>query len=350
MTSLLLAENNSKTDIFKYTQSAKLQPEYSINTNLKSMKIGETMTADDVMKALMLYSANDMSYMLADNVCGDYHQFVDLMNKKATDLGLKNTHFTSPNGLHNDDHYTTPYELSIFGMAAYENPWVKEVIGTPSAVITTSDNKPMSIENSNKLLGIDGCVGGKTGYTDEAGRCLVAFFNRNGRELVGVVTHSLYDANDTFVFEDMKKIIDYSYNLKKTTLYTAGQTIDTYAVKYRPLGFIGFTKTINIPIKVSDDIKYYNNDINVKEMKTDIKLSDINVWKLNKDTEIGTLTLDQRKAKPVYKLVTTVTYGTIIKDNILIYAGILVVILLLLVFIFVVIHNLHKGSKRRNYY
>lgn len=349
MTSLLLAEHNKKTDIFKYTKSAKIQPEYSINTNFKTMKIGETMTADDVMKALMLYSANDIAYMLADNVAGDSSKFVDMMNKKAADLGLKNTHFTSPNGLHNDDHYTTPYELSLIGMAAYKNSWVKEVIGTAKATITTSDNRPITIENRNKLLGLYGCTGGKTGYTDEAGKCLVAFFSRDGRELAGVVMQSVFDVKDTFVFSDMKKIMDYSYSLKKTTLYSDGQTIKTFDINYKPLGF-GFTKTISIPVIVKGDVKYYDNDINKKEMKPEIKLSDINLWKLSKDSKIGTLTLSQRGAKPTFDLVTSVTTSTIIKDNILIYAGILLLVLLLLIFIFVVLHNLHRGSKRRNYY
>jgi len=349
MTSLLLAEHNGKTDILKYTESAKKQPEYSLNTNFKTMKIGETMTADDVMKALMLYSANDIAYMLADNVAGDSSKFIDMMNKKAADLGLKNTHFTSPNGLHDPDHYTTPYELSVIGMAAYKNAWVKEVIGTKKATITTSDNRPIAIENRNKLLGLYGCTGGKTGFTNQAGKCLVAFFNRDGRELAGVVMQSVFDLNDTAVFNDMKKIIDYSYSLKRTTLYSDGQTIKTFDVKYKPLGF-GFTKTISIPVIVKGDVKYYENDINKKEMKPEIKLSDINVWKLGSDSKIGTLTLSQRGAKPTFELVTSVSRSKIIKDNILIYAGILLLILLLLVFIFVVLHNLHRGSKKRRFY
>ncbi|MFA6941783.1 MAG: D-alanyl-D-alanine carboxypeptidase family protein [Clostridiaceae bacterium] len=349
ITSLLLAEHNKKTDILKYTESAKVQPQYSINTNLKTMKIGETMTADDVMKALMIYSANDIAYMVADNVAGNSSKFIDMMNKKAADLGLKNTHFTSPNGLHDDNHYTTTYELSVIGIAAYKNPWVKEIMGTSKVNINTSDNKPiLDIPNRNKLLGKYGCTGGKTGWTTQAGRCLVAFFNRDGRELVGVVMNSEY-GEDTAVFDDMKKIIDYSYSLKKTTLYSDGQTIKTLDIKYKPLGF-GFTKTMSIPVIVKGDVKYYANDINNKEMKPEIKLSDINVWKLSKDSKIGTLTLSQRGANPIFYLVTSVSTGSIVKDNILLYGGILLLILLLLVFIFVVLHNLHRGSKRRRYY
>lgn len=351
MTALLLAENNQKSDNLKYTDSAKKQPQYSINTNFKTMKIGETMTADDVMKALMLYSANDIAYMIADNVGGTSDKFIQMMNDKAKKLGLIGTNFTSPNGLHDDAHYTTPYELSIIGLEAYKSPWVREVMGLKTATITTSDNRPIMIENRNKLLGIDGCTGGKTGYTSQAGRCLVAFFNRDGRELVGVVTKSLYvDDLDTYVFDDMKKIIDYGYSLKKSTLYTKDQEIKNIDVSYKPLRFFGFSKTVSIPVLIKSDALYYENEISKKEMKEVINIGSINIWKLKSDATIGTLSLNIKNSSSKYDLYTTVSKGTILKDNILIYAGIFLILIFLLIIVFVVLHNVRRGSRRKNYY
>lgn len=349
MTALILAENKKKTDILTYTASAKAQPQDSINTNIKAMKIGETMTADYAMKAILMFSANDVCAMVADNVAGNWKGFADLMNKKAADLGLKNTHFVTPNGLHDPTHYTTPYELAKIAMAAYKNPWVREVMAMKNATIYTSDNKSIDLINTNKLVGTDGNVGGKTGYTIPAGRCLVSFYSRNGRELVGVVMQSLYDANDSYVFSDMKNIIDYSYAQKTTTLYKDGDTIKTIDVKYKPLGF-GFTKSLSLPVMVKGDVTYYNNEINKKEMKPEINVSNINVWKLGSSSSIGILTLKQRGTSPEFELTTTVTKSTIIKNNILLYAGILVLILLLLVLIFIILRKLRSGSKRRNFY
>src|ERR1019366_8094011 len=100
-------------------------------------------------------------------------------------MNMTGTHFVTPNGLHRPDHYTTPYDMSILARVAFLNPWVKESMSKKQNTITTSKGTTFKIENSNKLLGVDGCIAGKTGYTSEAGRCLVAFYIRSGREIMG---------------------------------------------------------------------------------------------------------------------------------------------------------------------
>jgi D-alanyl-D-alanine carboxypeptidase len=100
LTGLLFAESKTKTDIIPYTQSASIQPEYSLGKTLArgKMKVGDTMSGQDVMDALLIYSANDSAYMVADSVSGDADKFADLMNDRIKKLGLKNTHFIIPNG------------------------------------------------------------------------------------------------------------------------------------------------------------------------------------------------------------------------------------------------------------
>lgn len=128
MTALLLAENKSKTDELKYTQSAKAQPEYSLNVNLHAIGLDETMSAANVMDGLLLYSGNDMAYMIADNVGENSTNFSKMMNDKAAKLNMTGTHFVTPNGLHRQDHYTTPYDMSILARTAFLNPWIKETM------------------------------------------------------------------------------------------------------------------------------------------------------------------------------------------------------------------------------
>ncbi len=219
LTALLLAENKGKNDNIPYTATAKGQPPYSMNINLHPINIGETIKAENVMDGLLLFSGNDTAYMIGDALAGNSKNFENMMNKKIQELNLKNTHFVTPNGLHNPNHYTTAYDLSIISRAALKNPWVYQSSNKKESSIVTSKGTKMTVENSNKLLGKDGCVAGKTGYTDAAGRCLVTLFNRDGRKILGVVMGSVYDAKDSFVFEDMKKIIDWSYNVKPSTLY-----------------------------------------------------------------------------------------------------------------------------------
>ena len=90
----------------------------------------------------------------------------------------------------NDEHYTTAYDLTLLGRAAYKNDWVKESMGKKTSTIKSTNGPEAIVENRNKLLGIDGNVGGKTGYTIKAGRCLVSIYERNGRHIIGVVMNS----------------------------------------------------------------------------------------------------------------------------------------------------------------
>lgn len=352
MTSLLLAENKKKADLITYTISGKNQPEYSLNINMHSMAIGETMSAEDAMDALLLFSANDMAYVIADNVAGDSQKFSDKMNEKIASLKLKNTHFVTPNGVDNNinDHYTTPYDLAKIGEAAYNNEWVRETMAKKTSKISTSTGTILILENRNKLLGIDGCIGGKTGYTDKAGRCLVAFFDRDGRKLMGVVMDSVYDSKDTIVFDDMKKIIDWSYSAKKTPIHKANDSVKTVPITFKTYKFFGSTKTIELPILVKEDISVYDNDVNKKELKEEYNISKINPWKLDKEQSIGTVTVKERDYSKTYKLYSAKSSNEIAKNvlPILIAAGVVIILFILFIIMLIIrFINKKKRNKRR---
>jgi D-alanyl-D-alanine carboxypeptidase len=352
MTALLLAENKGKNDELNYTASAKAQPEYSLNVNIHPIGLDETMTSADAMDGLLLYSGNDVAYMIADNVAGNSTNFMKMMNDKAAKLNMTETHFITPNGLHNPDHYTTPYDMSILARAAFSNSWVKETMGKKQSTISTSKGTTFTIENRNKLLGIDGCIAGKTGYTSQAGKCLVAFFERNGRQILGVVMGSVYDANDTFVYNDMQKIINYSYDVQPTVLHANNSVIKTETLKYKPLGFFGPEKTVSVPIVVKEDVLYYNNEANKKDLKENINLSNISISSINGNKSIGTLTLTEKGKVKTYQLYSAVSKNTLAKNNIPVYlmaAGIFILILIGIAFIIRTI-NLYKRKRRRRFY
>ncbi|MCY6484638.1 D-alanyl-D-alanine carboxypeptidase [Clostridium aestuarii] len=373
LTALLLAENKTKTDAILYTENAKKQDQYSLYKNLLigKINIGDTMTADDVMKALLIYSANDSAYMIADSVGGNPKSFADMMNARIKKLGLKNSHFVTANGLDSNipDHYTSAYDLSVIAREAYKNPWVKEVMQTKKTRIETSKGVIAYIENRNKLVGkkIDTayadkiginlnqlpasnavCIGGKTGYTSKAGRCLVTFFEKDGRVLAGVVMKSIYDAKDSYVFNDMSKIINWSYAAERTPLYKANTEVKNITVKYKPLKFIGPEKEVTIPLVLKKDVTYYENDINKKELTTDLNISDINISKLSKDISVGKLVVKEREATKTYDLYPTLSSTDIRKQNTLLYivtgVGIVAVILILLLLVKLISN---KGSRRR---
>ncbi|MGH4051102.1 MAG: D-alanyl-D-alanine carboxypeptidase family protein [Clostridium sp.] len=345
LTGLLLAENKKSTDNLVYTESAKKQPAFSYNLNLHPVTIGDTMSADNVMDALLLYSGNDIASMVADNVAGDTEKFAKLMNEKAVSLGMKGSHFVTPNGLDDvtKEHYTTAYDLTLLGRAVYKNDWVKKTIAKKTSVIKFSNGPQVTVENRNKLLGIDGNVGGKTGVTNKSGRCLVSIYERNGRKIIGVVMDSEYDAKDTKVFEDMTSLINYSYAAQKEVLKKKNTAIKTISVPYKVIPFIGPKRTISVPLESKEDITYYNNDLKPKNI---VDVSSVNPWKLDKDTSVGTMSITQKDSNKSYKLYPMISKSTLIKDNIIIYVAAAVVLIIIIALILFLISSINKRKNR----
>lgn len=355
MTAILFAENRQKPDSIKYTESAKAQPAYSLSTDiLRNIKVGDTMSAENVMKALLLFSANDSAYMIADDIAGNVTAFAKMMNDKAAKLNMTNSNFVTPNGLHDANHYTTPYDMLLLQKAAYENSWVKEAMGLKRDGIFTEQNRGAIayVDNRNKLIGKDGNMGGKTGYTAPAGRCLVSIYERNGRSIATVVMNAAYDAEDTMVFKDTEALANWSFAAARTPIYDKDSILKTETLTYKPFKFFGPEKTIEIPVIIKDEVGYYENEVNKKELKTEISLSNINPWNLSSDSKIGKLTVSLRNYSKEYDLYTTVSAQQIKAANkglyIIAISAIIIVVLLILVVIALIIRGLGRRTRRKN--
>lgn len=347
LTGLLLAENKQKSDEIAFTESAKIQPEYSLNINFmhNSMKVGDTMSADDVMKGLLLFSGNDTAYMIADNVAGNSQKFADMMNAKAKEIGANNSHFVTANGLHDENHYTTAYDLSLITKAAFQNDWERETMELADASIQINGAKVL-LENRNLGLGKNGNIAGKTGLTNAAGGCLAAVYEVNGRKLIGVVLKSRQvDNADMTKFNDMDSIMNYSYNTSKTVYKSSGEEVGTTDVQYKSFGFFGPTKTITVPLKLTQDVTYYANAINDAESQITYDKTDSSAWKLlfNKDV---TLTYSTRNHNESVAGSVDISFGNILKDNIIIYIATLASIIIIITLI-ILIKNMASNSRRR---
>lgn len=335
LTALILTKLKKPNDILTYTPSAKLQPSASLNMDKKPILPGDKITADTALKSMLIYSANDIAEMIAGNLVNDTtssvsdtnKKFSVLMNNEVSELGLKNTHFETPNGLPNPDHYTTAYDMSIIGKNAFANKEILDTVKLKNYVFKTENGIQIPIENRNKLilnnlsLYDKTCIGGKTGFTNEAGNCLVAIFNRDGRTIIGVVMHSNSDSADTQSFKDMESMINYSYSIQPTNLYSSNNNVGTKTLSYKPLVFFGPTKTIEVPLKVNKDIQYYKNAINDKEKSISLNLNSKNPWDLKKNTSVGTLTLNERGVTKKFDMYTTLSSSDLIKQNKLLYAS-----------------------------
>lgn len=158
---------------------------------------GERMTLFELLYALLLQSANDAAVAIAVGVGGSVGNFADMMNEKATSLGLTSTHFENPNGLDADGHVTTARELALLTAYALKNPTFAEIVATYKRKISGPDGTVRLVVNHNKLLNMyDGCVGVKTGFTKKSGRCLVSAACRESLTLVSVTLSAPDDWRD----------------------------------------------------------------------------------------------------------------------------------------------------------
>ena len=153
---------------------------------------GETLTLEELLYALMLESANDAAVAIAIGVAGSEEAFVDEMNRRATSLGLCNTHFANPHGLDAEAHYTTAYELALIAREALQDSLLKTIVSTRKTTIPhqSTDGVRLLVNHNKMLRQYDGCIGLKTGYTQKSGRCLVSAAERDGVTMIAVTIDS----------------------------------------------------------------------------------------------------------------------------------------------------------------
>ncbi len=168
---------------------------------------GETLTLEQLLYALLLESANDAATAIAVAVSGSVEAFAERMNQKATELGLKDTHFVNPHGLDAEEHYTTALELALITRAALENPTFRTVCATERKTIPLHGAEGVRLLlNHNKLLSsYEGCIGVKTGFTKKTGRCLVSAAERDGVTLIAVTLNAPDD------WRDHAAMLDYGF-------------------------------------------------------------------------------------------------------------------------------------------
>lgn len=204
MTATIVIENANLND--EVTISSKAGGTGGSRLGLKS---GDKITVYDLLYGLMLRSGNDAAVALAEHVGGSVEKFAEIMNKKAEELKLTNTHFVTPHGLDNSEHYTTAYELAKLTDYALQNEKFANIVGTKTTTIYIN-NQARQITNTNELLGVlNGVVGVKTGFTNNAGRCLVTETKRNDMDIITVVLGA--DTKE-FRTKDSIKLIEYTFS------------------------------------------------------------------------------------------------------------------------------------------
>jgi D-alanyl-D-alanine carboxypeptidase len=199
MTALVALENASLDQVLTATDAVNITES---GAQLCGLKSGDTMTLDQALHVLLMYSANDAAMLIAENIGGSVENFVEMMNEEAERLGATNTHFTNPHGLNDADHYTTAYDLYLIFNEAVKYDTFSEIIHMATYQTTFYDKngkaKELSFKNTNGYINGNistpenvTVIGGKTGTTAAAGHCLILLSrDTNGSPYISVILHS----------------------------------------------------------------------------------------------------------------------------------------------------------------
>lgn len=260
---------------------------------------GETFTVEELLQGLLIKSANDAAIVLAKAVSGSIEEFSELMNQRAQEIGCQNTHFVNPNGLHDPNHTTSAYDLALIAREAMKNPKFRELVATDFVQIHATEQTPeiRYFRNTNKFLWSEQTIeykgttipikydvvdGIKTGYTTEAGKCLVSSGEKNGLRLIAVVMKN----EGLEVYTNSRKLLEYGFkNFTKKKIFTANQ------VAGRTVIVDSLEK--NLDFYVKED--YYSvENINSKtEIEQEVSLNENMKLPIHVDDEIGTLKLKE---------------------------------------------------------
>lgn len=365
LTGLLTIENCGLDETVTFSSAAANSVTYE-DASLGT-KAGEQYSVEQALYGLLLYSANEIAYGLAEHVSGSLAAFTELMNKRAKELGAINTHFANASGLHDVNHYTTAYDMAMIAKGCYNNSTFVNIDSTSTTYTIPPTNKTDTARNfKHRHLMLKGrqyyyeyCKGGKTGFTDQAGYTLVTFAEKDDMRLICVC----FKSGDKERFTDTRSLFDWGFNnFKKSTtsdtqissLFSTDNYYSSDVFNKSKLNFNMNASFITIPnsgstssVTMSLDKNY---DITNEQGRLAAKLN-----YLYGDNVVGSTTLSitggDNSNESLLPYLSAKNNSTqlspkrCIKINIWVIAGIVAVILI----IFTIINNASLSKKRSKY-
>ncbi|WP_371370830.1 D-alanyl-D-alanine carboxypeptidase family protein [Sporomusa aerivorans] len=214
------------------------------------LSAGEQLKMLDMLYGIMLISGNDATVAVAEHIAGSTENFAKLMTEKAHSIGAVNSNFTNTSGLPDEKHYSTAHDLAKITAYGYKNNLFKQIVSTQHKVIPwPGKDHDRDLYNENKMLWLyDNANGVKTGYTDAAGRCLVAGANQNGIQLITVVLDSEH------MWDDSIKLLDYGYTqLTRVSFIAKGDLLKTVKVNEGKSGDISLVALQDIVLPIAEN-------------------------------------------------------------------------------------------------
>jgi len=294
MTAILTVENCNLADVATVSHNAVYSIPYDYTH--ASLKEGEELTIEQLLYALMIPSANDAAIVLAEHISGSVEEFAKLMNKRAEELGCKNTHFVNPNGIHSKDHTSTSYDLALMGKFAMQNSIIRKIVSTTQFTLPATNKYSKTdriFNNSNDLLNTysryyyEGTTGVKTGYTGEAGNCIIASAKKNDFEVILVVLGG--ESTNTGLSQrylDCKTLFDYAFNnYSLKTLNEKNAVLKQITVR----GATEETQNLNVLIKDKIEI-FSENSADLSSLEPEITLDENLMAPISANSAIGKIT------------------------------------------------------------
>lgn len=267
LTAILVLEKCNLDDTVTVSYNAVHSiPTGYVNANLQP---GEVFTIRDLLNVLMVRSANDVAVALAEHIAGSVEAFSDMMNTRAKELGCTDTHFVNPNGIHNDNHYTTAYDLYLMAKHGMQNEIFRKIVSQTSCKLPATDKYPNDdriSQTTNELIKINNserpdnyyykyATGIKTGFTTEAKNCLVASSCRDNLEFISVILSAGTLENGLSArYLDTINLLDYGYdNFTITKIKEANSIVNNVEVDKAT------KETKNLNLLIQDEITVINN-------------------------------------------------------------------------------------------
>ncbi len=244
LTTLIAAEKCSLSETVEFSHDAVFG--IPAGSNHVAMNVGDTLSMEKCLEAILIRSANEVSYAVAEHIGGTWEGFAEIMNNRAKELGCTDSNFVNPNGLPDDNHYTSAYDLAMIGRAFFSNDTLCQITRMPLLTIEKEGEDLIDANQmellQNKKYAYDGLVGCKTGYTEDARSCLVSCAERNGMKLICVVLKD----EAPYQYEDTVALLNYGFsNFERANI---SQTETKYNIEgagfYSDIDIFGSSKPI----------------------------------------------------------------------------------------------------------
>lgn len=282
MTTIVAIENiKDLNEVVTITKD--MMSEIPYDASVAGLKVGDKVTYEDLLYASILPSGADATTALAHGISGTTDKFIELMNKKAEELGLKNTHYSNVTGYDIDNHYSTAKEVLDLLLYSLDNPLFKKIYETKTYTLTNGLKVESTVNKYNKSLGYDTSriIGSKTGYTGDAGLCMSAVIRSNNKDLILVTLGADYSRKSPYNLIDTLNIIEYlDENYDSKVMYEKDTELFKIEVKNSNID----EYTVKVP---NDVVKYVEVDYKEEDLKYEYDGLDELSYKNKKDEKIG---------------------------------------------------------------